>query len=112
MELSIEWNEKLNSMISSIVIFGLLSGHLLFDVLIGLLGSRRNIGFGWAFILSVIFTPLIGLIAVLLSEPLPQGAEPKYGCLGFSFGCLGTIFMVLIVMALLLAAVTLLIPGI
>ena len=94
-----------------IVFFGVASGILL-DVLVGLLGSRRNIGFGWAFILSVIFTPLIGLIAVLLSEPLPQGAEPKYGFLGFSFGCLGTIFMVLIVMALLLAAVTLLIPGI
>ena len=94
-----------------ILFFGVASGILL-DVLVGLLGSRRNIGFGWAFILSVIFTPLIGLIAVLLSEPLPQGVEPKYGCLGFSFGCLGTIFMVLIVMALLLAAVTLLIPGI
>ena len=94
-----------------IVFFGVASGILL-DVLVGLLGSRRNIGFGWAFIISVIFTPLVGLIAVLLSEPLPQGSEPKYGCLGFSFGCLGTIFMILIVMALLMTAIALLIPGI
>ena len=94
-----------------IVFFGVASG-IFIDVLVGLFGSRRNIGFGWAFIISVIFTPLVGLIAVLLSEPLPQGAEPKYGFLGFSFGCLGTIFMILIAMALLLAAVTLLIPGI
>ena len=67
------------------------------------MGSRRNIGFGWAFILSVIFTPLIGLIFVLLSRELPNGAEPKYGCLGYSFGCLGTIFMVLIVSVILIA---------
>jgi hypothetical protein len=97
-------------MISSIVIFGLLSGHLLLDVLVGLLGSRRNIGFGWTFLISVIFTPLIGVIAVLLSEPLPQGAEPKYGCLGYSFGCLGTIFLIAICTTALFIAATLLLP--
>ena len=110
MEHSIVWNEKLNSMISSIVIFGLLSGHLLFDVLIGLFGSRRNIGFGWAFILSVIFTPLIGFILVLLSEPLPQGVEPKYGCLGYSFGCLGAVFMVLIITMILFGTLAAFLP--
>ena len=85
----------------SIIIFSLLSG-LLVDALVGLLGSRRNIGFGWAFIISILFTPFIGLIAVLLSEQLPEGAEPKYGFLGFSFGCLGIISMILIAAALLL----------
>ena len=99
-------------MISSIVIFGLLSGHLLLDILVALLGSRRNIGFGWAFIISVLFTPLIGLIAVLISNPLPAGSEPKYGILGYSFGCLGTIFMVLIATAILFGLVALLLPGI
>ena len=97
-------------MITAILAFGLLSGHLLFDVLVGLLGSRRNIGFGWAFILSVLFTPLIGIIAVLLSEPLPIGAEPEYGCLGRSLGCLGTLFMVLIVTAILFGLLTILFP--
>ena len=82
------------------------------DALIGLLGSRRNIGFGWTFLISLLLSPIIGLIAVLLSEPLPQGSEPNYGCLGYSFGCLGTIFMILIAMALLMTAVALLIPGI
>ena len=93
----------------TIAIFGLASGILL-DVLVGLLGSRRNIGFGWAFIISVFFTPLIGLIAVLLSSQLPAGSEPKYGCLGYSFGCLGTIIMILIATAILAGALALLLP--
>lgn len=92
-----------------IVIFGL-AGGILLDVLVGLVGSRRNIGFGWAFIISVIFTPLIGLIATLISNPLPAGAEPKYGCLGYSFGCLGTIFIVLLTTAILAGALALLLP--
>ena len=92
-----------------ILIFSVLLGVGV-DALIGLLGSRRNIGFGWAFIISVLFTPLIGLIAVLLSEQLPDGAEPKYGILGQSFGCLGTIFMILIGAALLLGLAMLFIP--
>ena len=96
-------------MISGIVIFALASG-LLLDVLVGFLGSRRNIGFGWAFILSVLFTPLIGFIIVLLSESLPADAEPKYGCLGYSFGCLGTIFMVLIVTAILFGIISIFLP--
>ena len=80
------------------------------DALIGLFGSRRNIGFGWAFIISVLFTPLIGLIAVLLSDQLPRGAEPKYGILGHSFGCLGTIFMILIAIAILFSLAIFLFP--
>ena len=92
-----------------IAIFGLASGILL-DVLVGLLGSRRDIGFGWAFIISVLFTPLIGLIAVLISNPLPAGAEPKYGCLGYSFGCLGTIFMILIITTILFGLLTIFLP--
>lgn len=95
-------------MFSSILIFGILSGSLLINVLVGLLGSRREIGFGWAFILSVLLTPLFGLIIVLLTNPLPEGSEPKYGCLGFSFGCLGTIFMILIVSAILFGVVSML----
>ena len=87
-----------------IIIFAVLSG-LILDILVGLLGSRRNIGFGWAFILSALFTPLIGLIAVLLSEPLPRGAEPKYGCLGYSFGCLGALGLVAIGAAIICAIV-------
>ena len=95
----------------SILIFAVVAGVGI-DALIGLFGSRRNIGFGWAFILSLLFTPLVGLIAVLLSSPLPQGAEPRYGCLGYSFGILGTILLILIVAAAILFAISLLVPGI
>ena len=95
----------------SIVIFGVASGILL-DVLVGLLGSRRNIGFGWTFIISVLFTPIIGLIAALLSEPLPAGSEPKYGCLGFTFGLLGTLLLIFIAVVLLMGAILIVLPGI
>ena len=94
-----------------IAIFGLSSGILL-DVLVGLLGSRRNIGFGWAFILSLLFTPLIGFIIVLLSETLPEGSEPKYGIIGNTFGCLGTTILILIIVALLFGLISILLPGI
>ena len=94
-------------MVSSIIIFALASG-LLLDVLVGFLGSRRNIGFGWAFILSAIFTPLIGFILVLLSERLPEGSEPKYGCLGYTFGLLGANLMELIVTAVLFGVLAML----
>ena len=65
---------------ASLLIFGLLSGSFL-AALVGLIGARRRIGFGWAFFLSVLFTPLVGLIVCLLSDNLPDG-ERKWGCLG------------------------------
>ena len=93
----------------AIIIFAVISGVLL-DVLVALFGSRRNIGFGWAFIISILFSPLIGTIAVLLSDPLPQGSAPKYGCLGFTFGVVGMIFMILFAIAAMLGVFSLLIP--
>lgn len=62
-----------------ILVFGLLAGCLL-NVLVGLVGSKRKIGFGWTFFWSLVFTPLVGLIIALISDPLPQG-EQKWGCL-------------------------------
>lgn len=50
------------------------------DALVGILGSRRRIGFGWAFFLSLVLTPLVGLIITLISDSLPQG-ERRWGCL-------------------------------
>lgn len=95
-----------------IIIFAVLSG-LILDILVGLLGSRRNIGFGWAFIISVISTPIIGLVVTLLSARLPEGAEPRYGCLGKTFGCLGVLYIVAIGAVILCAmafAIMLLFP--
>lgn len=62
------------------VVFGILSGCLL-SVLVGIIGSSRRIGFGWAFLISLIFTPLVGLIVALLTDPLP-GGDRRWGCIG------------------------------
>ena len=59
------------------LLFGLLSGCLL-AVLVGIIGSRRRIGFGLAFLLSLIFTPLVGLIITLLTDPL-SGGDQRWG---------------------------------
>ncbi len=69
-----------------LLIFGLLTGTAL-CALVGILGSRRRLGFGWTFIISLIFTPLIGLIAALISDPLPSG-EKRWGCLATIIGVL------------------------
>ncbi len=90
----------------SLILFGLFSGTLI-AVLIGMLGARRNIGFGWAFLLSWLFTPLVGLIVVLLSDR-KEGGEAEYGCLGQTFGCFGMAILVLLATAALLFLVTLL----
>ena len=95
-------------MVTGILLFGLLSGMFL-SVLVGLLGSRRTIGFGWAFILSLLFSPLVGLIIVLLCDELPQGSERKLGCLGNVFGILGGIVLALLVFILILGFLSVLV---
>lgn len=81
-----------------ILLFGLLSGCL-FSVLVGIVGSRRRIGFGLTFLISVIFTPLVGLVVALVSDPLP-GAEKRWGCIGTLLAMLG--FLCLMIFLLLL----------
>lgn len=80
------------------VIFGLLSGSLL-SVLVGIIGSRRRIGFGWAFLVSLLFTPLVGLIVALLTDPLP-GYEQRWGCIGFGVALLGIFCLVVFLLLL------------
>ena len=70
-----------------IVLFGLLSGCLL-SVLVGIIGSSRRIGFGLAFLVSLIFTPLVGL----LTDPLPYGGQ-RWGCVGTFVAILGLLFL-------------------
>jgi len=82
-----------------VLLFALLSGCFL-AALVGMLGRRRTIGFGWPFLLSLIFTPLVGLIIVLLSEKLPDGQKQGLGCIGGVLAFLG--FLCLIVFLLLL----------
>ena len=82
------------------VIFGILSGCFL-AVLVGIIGSHRRIGFGWAFLISLIFTPLVGLIGALLPDPLPGGGQ-RWGCVGTVVAILGLLFFA----AFLLLALT------
>lgn len=84
---------------ASVLIFGLLSGSLL-SVLVGIVGSRRRIGFGWAFLLSLVFTPLAGLILTLLSDPLPD-CERRWGCIGTVVALLGLLSLIVFLMLLL-----------
>jgi len=43
---------------------------IIFSILIGIIGSNRKIGFGGAFFLSLLLSPLIGLIFTLVSKSL------------------------------------------
>lgn len=79
-----------------VLIFGVLSGTLL-SVLVGLVGSKRRIGFGWTFLLSLIFTPIVGLIVALISDPLPPGQQ--------RWGCLVPFLVLLTLIVLVLAAI-------
>ena len=81
------------------LVFGLLSGCFL-SVLVGIIGSRRRIGFGWAFLISVIFTPLVGLIVALLTDPLP-GGDQRWGCIGTFIAVLGMLFLAVFLLMLL-----------
>ena len=80
------------------VIFGILSGCFL-AVLVGIIGSHRRIGL--AFLISLIFTPLVGLIVALLTDPLPGGGQ-RWGCVGTVVAILGLLFFA----AFLLLALT------
>lgn len=86
-------------MILPVLLFGLLSDCFL-SVLVGIIGSRRRIGFGWAFLCSLLFTPLVGLLITLITEPLPGGAA-RWGCLGTLVALLGMIFLVIFLILLL-----------
>ena len=79
-----------------VLIFGLLGGCLL-AVIVGLFGSRRRIGFGWAFLLSACFSPLLGLIVTLCTPKLPN-KDRKWGCIG---GLIGFIVIAALVVLLL-----------
>ena len=81
------------------LLFGVLSGCFL-AVLVGIIGSHRRISFGWAFLISVIFTPLVGLIIALLTDPLPGGGQ-RWGCIGTFVAILGLLFLIVFLMLVL-----------
>ncbi|MFR9650553.1 MAG: hypothetical protein SNG35_00820 [Rikenellaceae bacterium] len=83
-----------------LLIFGAFSSTF-FAVLVGIIGSRRRIGFGLSFLLSIVFTPLIGFIITLFSDPVPQYAESNWGCLATLFGILGLLLLIPIILFLI-----------
>ncbi len=101
-------NEQTMGSAFLVILFGALSGCLL-SVLVGVIGSRRRIGFGWAFLISLIFTPLVGLIVALLTDPLP-GEDRRWGCIGTLLALLGLVSLVVFLL-LLLAGGTLLLAA-
>lgn len=92
-------NEQTMGSAFLVILFGALSGCLL-SVLVGVIGSRRRIGFGWAFLISLIFTPLVGLIVALLTDPLP-GEDRRWGCIGTLLALLGLVSLVVFLLLLL-----------
>ena len=80
-------------------LYGLLAGCL-FVIIVGLIGSHRRIGFGWAFLLSVAASPIIGLI-VTLCTPKLETKERKWGCLGTLIGIMMLVLLIVVVLMLL-----------
>ena len=77
-----------------VLLFGVLSGCFL-SILVGLVGRSRRLGFGWSFLISLFFTPLIGLLCALISDPLPAGEQQGWGCIGNVVAGLGCLFLLL-----------------
>ncbi len=90
-------------MVLTLLLFGLLTDSFV-AALVGLVGARRKIGFGWTFFLSILFTPLIGLIIALLSDKLPDG-DRNWGCLGSVLAIITITLLVVLAMMVLGAAV-------
>jgi hypothetical protein len=49
-----------------------LVGYVITSILLGLFGYNRKFGFWGYFFGSLLLTPLIGILLVLASDPLPQ----------------------------------------
>ncbi len=90
-------------MVLTLLLFGLLTDSFV-AALVGLVGARRRIGFGWTFFLSILFTPLIGLIIALLSDKLPDG-DRNWGCLGSVLAIITITLLVVLAMMVLGVAV-------
>ncbi len=56
------------------------TAYIVLVLIIAFAGRRRTIGFGWPFLLGLLFTPIVSLVAVLLSDKLPND-QTRWGCL-------------------------------
>ena len=46
-----------------------LAAYLVFCILVGLCGSQRRMGFTGTFLLSLVITPVLGLLVLLITGP-------------------------------------------
>jgi len=53
-------------------------GWILFAILVGLVGSSRKIGFGMSLLWSLLLSPLVGLVIVLLSPSANEIEADRY----------------------------------
>jgi hypothetical protein len=47
----------------------LLTAYLVFSILVGLCGSQRRLGFTGTFLLSLVITPILALVIILITGP-------------------------------------------
>jgi ABC-type multidrug transport system permease subunit len=47
----------------------LLTAYLMFSILVGLCGSQRRLGFTGTFLLSLVITPILALVIILITGP-------------------------------------------
>ena len=80
-----------------LALFGIVSS-LVLSIIIANAGAKRQIGFGWSLFLGLWLTPIVSLIAVLLSDRLKPNEydriEKKWGCIApfiVSFLIIGTV---------------------
>ena len=67
---------------------------LVLDFIIANAGARRRIGFGWALFLGLLLSPIVSLIAVVLSEKIIPDED---GDIEKNWGCKGPIIVVAII---------------
>lgn len=53
----------------------LMAVYLVFSILVGLCGSQRRMGFTGTFLLSLLVTPIVALIVLLITGPSRRAAE-------------------------------------
>lgn len=61
-------------------------------------GSKRKIGFGWALFLGLFLSPIISLIAVLLSDKINPD---EYGRIERNWGCFAPLFTFLFIIGVI-----------
>ena len=62
-------------------IFSVLFIALPLDFIIAYAGRKRHIGFGWSLFLGLFLSPIVSLIAVLLSDRIDEDDDLNWGCL-------------------------------